>query len=51
MCLTVTKNPLDCKNRTSTSPNSRERPLTMNTVWGTTERERERTKEGGCSVL
>ena len=45
------KNPLDCKKKTSTSPNSRERPLIRKTGWGTTERERESKREGGCSVL
>ena len=39
------KNTLDCKKKTSTSPNSRERPLIMKTGWGATERER--VKEGG----
>ena len=48
MCLTA-KN-FDCKKKTSTSPNRRERPLIRKTGWGTTERERdiwtEREKRG-----
>ena len=49
MCLT--EKTLDCKKKTSTSPNRRERPLIRKTGWGTTEREtdgqqeRERGKE------
>ena len=39
MCLTAKK--LDCKKKTSTCPNCRERPLIRKTGWGTTERERE----------
>ena len=39
MCLTA-KN-FDCKKKTSTSSNRRERPLIRKTGWGTTERERE----------
>ena len=39
------KKTLDCKKKTSTSPNSRERPLIIKTGWSTTEREREREKE------
>ena len=47
---------LDCKKKTSTSPNRSERPLIRKTGWGTTEREekqmdRKREKEGGCSPL
>ena len=50
MCLKIT---LDCKKKTSTSSNRRERPLIRKTGRGTTERERERhedrkrEKEGG----
>ena len=29
---------LDCKKKTSTSPNSRERPLIRKTGWGTTDK-------------
>ena len=43
---------LDCKKKTSTSPNRREIPLIRNTGWGTTEKEerqmgRKREKEVG----
>ena len=40
---------LDCKKKTSTSPNRRERPLIRKTGWGTTERERQmdRKREKG----
>ena len=42
------KKTLDCKKKTSTSPNSRERPLIVKTGWGTQEeKERKREKEGG----
>ena len=36
MCLQIT---VDCKKKTSTSPNRRERPLVRKTGWVTTERE------------
>ena len=36
---------LDCKKKTSTSPNSRERPLIRKTGWGTYHRKRERGRE------
>ena len=41
------KKTLDCKKKTPTSPNSRERPLIWKTGWGTTEREREKETERG----
>ena len=42
MCLIARK--LDCKKKTSTSSNRRERPLIRKTGWGITERERERER-------
>ena len=50
---------MDCKKKTSTSPNRRERPLIRKTGWGTTEREREREtdiwtereRKWGCSAI
>ena len=46
---------LDCKKKTSTSPNRMERPLIRKTGWGTTERERdiwtERERKCGCSAI
>ena len=41
------KKTLDCKKKTSTSPNSRERPLIRKTGWGTTESARKRV----CTVF
>ena len=38
------KETLDCKKKTSTSPNSRERLLIMKKGWCTTERENERER-------
>ena len=35
---------IDCKKKTSTSPNHKERPLNRKTGCGTTERERERDR-------
>ena len=54
MCLTTEKN-FGLQEKTSTSPNRRERPLIRKTEWGTTERERdiwtERERKGGCSAI
>ena len=41
------KKTLDCKKKTSTSPNSRERLLIMKTGWGTTESKRAKERERG----
>ena len=53
----VLQRTMDCKKKTSTSPNLRVRPLIRKTGWGTGHRrkerdiwmERERNREGGCS--
>ena len=47
---------VDCKKKTPTSPNRRERPVIRKMGWGTTEREEKREEregggEGGCIAL
>ena len=53
MFLTAEKT-LDCKKKTSTSPNRRERSLIRKTGWGTTEREErqvDRKREKGMQCF